>query len=170
MVIIYFVTQHFYRNANRDIKRIDSASKSPLFQHLSATLQGLSILRAFRQENRFTIDMMDKVDNAVSASLHMYMIQKWLAIVLDFLTTCFVFATAALCVGLRDTVTASQAGLVITYAMQLAGTFQLTVRFVADTEAQFTSVERILEYCNPNLDDVAQNGKKVFISQIKTDR
>lgn len=54
MAILFFLAQHYYRNANRDIKRIDSASKSPLFQHLSATLSGLPVLRAFRQEPRFT--------------------------------------------------------------------------------------------------------------------
>ena len=54
MAILFFLAQHYYRNANRDIKRIDSASKSPLFQHLGATLSGLPVLRAFRQEARFS--------------------------------------------------------------------------------------------------------------------
>lgn len=150
---MFLTAQYFYRNANRDIKRIDSASKSPLFQHLSATLQGLSVLRAFRQEPRFANQNLGKVDHAVRSSLQMYMIQRWLGFCLDFITICLVFSTAALCVGLRDTITASQAGLAITYSMQLAGTFQWTVRTVADSEAQMTSVERILEYCNSDLED-----------------
>jgi ABC-type multidrug transport system fused ATPase/permease subunit len=83
----------------------------------------------------------------------MYMIQRWLGFSLDFITTLLVFATAALSVGVRDQITAAQAGLAITYSMQLAGTFQWTVRTVADSEAQMTSVERILEYCNPDLEE-----------------
>jgi ABC-type multidrug transport system fused ATPase/permease subunit len=54
LAVLFFLAQHYYRNANRDIKRIDSASKSPLFQHLTATLSGLPVLRAFRQETRFS--------------------------------------------------------------------------------------------------------------------
>lgn len=163
MAILYLVAQYFYRNANRDIKRIDSASKSPLFQHLSATLQGLSVLRAFRRESNFANQNLGKIDHAVRCSLHMYMIQRWLGFCLDFITILLVFSTAALSVGLRDSITAAQAGLAITYSMQLAGTFQWTVRTIADTEAQMTSVERILEYCNSDLEESTKRKTKVCL-------
>eukprot|EP00026_Physarum_polycephalum_P000482 Phypoly_transcript_00483.p1 GENE.Phypoly_transcript_00483~~Phypoly_transcript_00483.p1 ORF type:complete len:1415 (-),score=265.79 Phypoly_transcript_00483:241-4485(-) len=160
MAILFFLAQHYYRNANRDIKRIDSASKSPLFQHLSATLSGLPVLRAFRQEARFSAYNEVKIDHTVRSGLQMYMIQRWLGFSLDFITTLLVFATAALCVGVRDQITAAQAGLAVTYSMQLAGTFQWTVRTIADSEAQMTSVERILDYCNPDLEEDPKKRKK----------
>ena len=55
--------------------------------------------------------------------------------------------------------------------MQLAGTFQWTVRTVADSEAQMTSVERILDYCNPDLEetDLTKKSKKprtVYIQSL----
>ncbi len=161
MSVMYFLTQYYYRNANRDIKRIDSASRSPLFQHITSTLQGLSILRAFRQEPRFTMTNQSRVDHTIRATLQMYIIQRWLGFCLDFITICLVFSTAALCVGLRDSVTPAQAGLAITYSMTLAGTFQWTVRTIADSEAQLTSVERILQYCNPELEDPSVQNKKI---------
>lgn len=41
------------------------------------------------------------------------MIQRWLGFSLDFITTLLVFATAALSVGVRDEITAAQAGYVL---------------------------------------------------------
>jgi len=48
----------------RQIKRIDSVSKSPIYAFFSETLNGTSSIRAYRQQQRF-IDQSDMlVDNS----------------------------------------------------------------------------------------------------------
>ena len=55
------------------------------------------------------------------------------------LTSVFVLAS-------HGVVPAAFAGLALAYAAQLAGLFQYTVRLSSETEARFTSVERIDAY------------------------
>uniref|UniRef100_A0A8C6TDA5 Si:ch211-221f10.2 n=1 Tax=Neogobius melanostomus TaxID=47308 RepID=A0A8C6TDA5_9GOBI len=64
---------------------------------------------------------------------------RWLAVRLDLISIFLISAYA---------------GLAISYAVQLTGLFQFTVRLLAETEARFTSVERISHYIK-NLDSEA---------------
>jgi ATP-binding cassette, subfamily C (CFTR/MRP), member 10 len=50
----YFHLQRTYRNASREIKRLDAVTRSPLIEHFRDTLQGLDVIQAhgtsFREE------------------------------------------------------------------------------------------------------------------------
>ncbi|EDQ86994.1 uncharacterized protein MONBRDRAFT_21637 [Monosiga brevicollis MX1] len=49
----FFWLVRYFRPTQRHIKRLDNVSRSPLFSHLSATLQGLSTIAAFRKQDDF---------------------------------------------------------------------------------------------------------------------
>lgn len=44
----YYMVQKKYRFSAREVKRLDSITKSPMFQFFSETVQGLETIRAFR--------------------------------------------------------------------------------------------------------------------------
>lgn len=49
----YFVawrSQLYYRPVNRDLQRLESVSRSPIFAQFSETLNGVSTLRAYNQQ------------------------------------------------------------------------------------------------------------------------
>jgi ABC-type multidrug transport system fused ATPase/permease subunit len=48
----YWVSNRYIR-ASRELKRLESVNKSPIFVLFSETLTGLSVIRAFRHESRF---------------------------------------------------------------------------------------------------------------------
>lgn len=60
-----------------------------------------------------------------------------------FFAVCVTSCTALLALFLRGAVDASFAGLALAYAAQLSGIFQYTVRLSTETEARFTSVQRL---------------------------
>ncbi|KAJ3049485.1 hypothetical protein HK102_012496, partial [Quaeritorhiza haematococci] len=51
---VYWVLQKVYRATSRELKRLDSISRSPLYAHFGETMTGLSTIRAYREESRFT--------------------------------------------------------------------------------------------------------------------
>lgn len=51
-----------YLNTSRDLKRMESTSRSPLFSEFSELLDGVVTVRAFSAESRFLTAFFDKVD------------------------------------------------------------------------------------------------------------
>lgn len=50
MAIVMYVFRYVYVSASRNLKRVESISRSPIFAHTNATLQGLSTIKAFKAE------------------------------------------------------------------------------------------------------------------------
>ena len=51
MMIFYFFIQRFFVASMRQLKRLESASKSPIFSHFSESLTGVSSIRAYKVNN-----------------------------------------------------------------------------------------------------------------------
>lgn len=51
MAILLYVFRYLYITTSRNIKRVESISKSPIYAHTNATLQGLPTIRASRAED-----------------------------------------------------------------------------------------------------------------------
>jgi ATP-binding cassette subfamily C (CFTR/MRP) protein 4 len=68
MAIVLFGLRHVYVSTSRNIKRVESISKSPIFAHTNATLQGLSTIRALKAENAVIENFNYYVDHNTSVS------------------------------------------------------------------------------------------------------
>ena len=53
MIVIYIIVQRYFVASMRQLKRLESASKSPIFSHFSESLTGTSSIRAYKAEKRF---------------------------------------------------------------------------------------------------------------------
>ena len=54
LVIVFVVLGMYYVRTTREIKRLEAKSRSPVYSHLSETLQGLTSIQCFKAEERFT--------------------------------------------------------------------------------------------------------------------
>ncbi|KTG04186.1 hypothetical protein cypCar_00016804, partial [Cyprinus carpio] len=95
--------------------------------------------------NRFSRDMDEGaflfIVNRISSCA-----MRWLAVRLDLISISLITTVALLIVFMHGRIPPAYAGLAISYAVQLTGLFQFTVRLLSETEARFTSVERINHY------------------------
>ena len=52
-VVVYWLCMQFYRNTSRELQRLDSISRSPVYTHFSETLNGVDSVRAYKVTGRF---------------------------------------------------------------------------------------------------------------------
>ncbi|CAJ1086990.1 multidrug resistance-associated protein 4 [Xyrichtys novacula] len=146
LLIIFLYLRRYFLQTSRDIKRLESTTRSPVFSHLSSSLQGLWTIRAFRAEDRFQTTFDAHQDLHSEAWFLFLTTSRWFALRLDGLCSIFVTITTFGCLLLRNQLDAGSVGLALTYSVTLMGMFQWGVRQSAEVENMMTSVERVVEY------------------------
>ncbi|XP_063421679.1 multidrug resistance-associated protein 1-like [Mytilus trossulus] len=143
--IFYYFIQRFYIPSSRQLQRLESTSKSPIFNHFSETLSGATSLRAYKAQDRFIQESLYRVDKNISYYFTKIASQRWLGWRLELIGNLIVFA-AALFAVLTPNVEGGVVGLSISYALQITGALNMFVRTSSDLESNVVSVERTKEY------------------------
>uniref|UniRef100_A0A667ZHL7 Cystic fibrosis transmembrane conductance regulator n=1 Tax=Myripristis murdjan TaxID=586833 RepID=A0A667ZHL7_9TELE len=148
LLILFLFVRRYFLQTSRDIKRLEATTRSPVFSHLSSSLQGLWTIRAFGAEESFQKTFDAHQDLHSEAWFLFLTTSRWFAVRLDGLCAIFVTVTAFSCLLLRDRkkLDAGAVGLALSYAITLMGMFQWGVRQSAEVENMMTSVERVVEY------------------------
>uniref|UniRef100_A0A8C4VSD5 Multidrug resistance-associated protein 4 n=1 Tax=Gopherus evgoodei TaxID=1825980 RepID=A0A8C4VSD5_9SAUR len=146
LCILFIFLRRYFLDTARDIKRLESTTRSPVFSHLSTSLQGLWTIRAFRAEQRFQ-KLFDAHQDLHSEAWFLFLTtSRWFAVRLDAICAIFVIVVAFGSLLLAKTLDAGQVGLALSYAITLMGMFQWGVRQSAEVENLMISVERVMEY------------------------
>ncbi|XP_050803051.1 ATP-binding cassette sub-family C member 4 isoform X1 [Gopherus flavomarginatus] len=146
LCILFIFLRRYFLDTARDIKRLESTTRSPVFSHLSTSLQGLWTIRAFKAEQRFQ-KLFDAHQDLHSEAWFLFLTtSRWFAVRLDAICAIFVIVVAFGSLLLAKTLDAGQVGLALSYAITLMGMFQWGVRQSAEVENLMISVERVMEY------------------------
>jgi ABC-type multidrug transport system fused ATPase/permease subunit len=133
-----------YLKTGRDLRRMESNSRSPIFSGFSELLEGIVTVRAFSAEQRFLNDLHDKIDVTTKMWYNFWMTNRWLLLNFDALGGLAVLTTTLL--ALSGYVSAGTAGLCITSAMTFTTSVYWACRFWTALELDLNSVERVVEY------------------------
>lgn len=145
---LYVYYQQYYLKTSRELKRLDSISRSPIFANFQESLSGVSVIRAYGQQNRFMHLNERRVDRNMSAFNPAINANRWLAIRLEFLGSIIILGAAGLAiVTLRSGhLTAGLVGLSVSYSLQITQSLNWIVRMTVEVETNIVCVERVLEY------------------------
>ncbi|XP_070798750.1 ATP-binding cassette sub-family C member 4 [Pituophis catenifer annectens] len=146
LLIVFIFLRRYFLDTSRDIKRLESTTRSPVFSHLSSSLQGLWTIRAFQAQQRFQ-ELFDAHQDLHTEAWFLFLTtSRWFAVRLDAICAIFVIVMAFGSLLLAQTLDAGKVGLALSYAITLTGMFQWGVRQSAEVENLMISVERVMEY------------------------
>jgi len=149
LAFLYLYIQRYYLRTSRELKRLDSVSRSPIYAHFQETLSGISTIRAYRQQSRFSRENEWRVDANLRAYFPSINANRWLAVRLEFLGSVIIFASAGfaiISVSTGSNLSAGLVGLAMSYSLQITGSLNWIVRQTVEVETNIVSVERVLEY------------------------
>uniref|UniRef100_A0A8C9L6Y2 Multidrug resistance-associated protein 1 n=1 Tax=Pavo cristatus TaxID=9049 RepID=A0A8C9L6Y2_PAVCR len=144
--LVYLLVQRFYVATSRQLKRLESVSRSPVYSHFNETLLGVSVIRAFEEQKRFIKQNDVKVDENQKAYYPSIVANRWLAIRLEFVGNCIVLFAALFAVIARNKLSPGLVGLSVSYSLQITAYLNWLVRMTSDLETNIVAVERVKEY------------------------
>lgn len=148
LAILYFYYQQYYLRTSRELKRLDSVSRSPIFANFQESLIGVATIRAYGKEDRFKHLNESRVDKNMRAYNPTINSNRWLAVRLEFLGSIIILGAAGLSILTLKSgrITAGIVGLSVSYALQITQSLNWIIRMSVEVETNIVSVERCLEY------------------------
>ncbi|KNE62477.1 hypothetical protein AMAG_07693 [Allomyces macrogynus ATCC 38327] len=156
VVLMYRSVSQLYLATSRELKRIESTTRSPIYSCFEETAAGTSVIRAFHKHAQFMTRVHKTVDTYHRAYFYLWTSNRWLGTRIDFCANISVLMCGILILMAGNSMSAGTAGLALSWAMPIADVCRLYVRLYALAEMGMNSVERVLEYTQ--IEQEAQGG------------
>ncbi|KAE9547185.1 hypothetical protein FO519_009603, partial [Halicephalobus sp. NKZ332] len=159
----YFQLLRFYISTSRQLKRLESAAKSPIYSHFQESIQGATSIRAYKCVEFFLLESQKKVDNNLASYYPSVVANRWLAVRLELVGNLIVLFSVLLGVLWRDSpgVTPGLIGLSVSYALSITQILNLVVRMTGELETNVVAIERIKEYSETPTEAALETGFKL---------
>ncbi|RFU75401.1 atp-dependent bile acid permease [Trichoderma arundinaceum] len=157
IAILFYAVAAFYLRASRDLKRLESVQRSPLFQQFGETLSGMTTIRAYGDERRFIRDNLAKINTQSRPFIYLWACNRWLAFRADLLGNLVSFFAGVFIIINLGKIDAGAAGISLSYAMNFTENVLWLVRQYGMNEQNMNSMERVKEYL-----DVEQEAEAII--------
>ncbi|KAF8458682.1 P-loop containing nucleoside triphosphate hydrolase protein [Terfezia claveryi] len=146
LTILFFVAASYYRSSAREVKRHEAVLRSVVYAKFGEAITGISTIRAYGLQSRFTSDLHTAIDAMDSAYFITFANQRWLSLRLDMTGNLLIFTTGILVVTSRFSVSPAISGVVLSYILQTAMQTQWMIRQLAEVENAMNATERLHYY------------------------
>jgi ABC-type multidrug transport system fused ATPase/permease subunit len=154
---IYLAVAMFYVHSSRDLKRIESVQRSPLYQAFGETLSGVVTIRAYGDESRFIGENHGRVNTHNRPFVYLWATNRWLAVRADLAGALVAFSAGIFVMRSAGTIDPGAAGLSLSYAITFTEIVLWLVRLYGANEQNMNSVERVKEYVEVDQEARAHN-------------
>uniref|UniRef100_A0A8C7QLI1 Uncharacterized protein n=1 Tax=Oncorhynchus mykiss TaxID=8022 RepID=A0A8C7QLI1_ONCMY len=152
LTFIYVFVQRFYVATSRQLKRLESVTRSPIYSHFSETVTGSSVIRAYGRHDAFVLMSDMKVDDNQKSYYPGIVANRWLGVRIEFIGNCIVLFAALFAVIGKDKLNPGLVGLSVSYALLVTMSLNWMVRMTSDLESNIVAVERVKEYSETKIE------------------
>jgi ABC-type multidrug transport system fused ATPase/permease subunit len=146
-VLIFFIPLKkigfYYKNATRELTRLESISRSPILNNYEQTLSGVKFIRSFNQSSNFTLKNQELIDINSKINYSLNACRAWMGSSIGLITSSilsFIFWAGVL---YGDSLSVGVIGLCLTYMIPLPEELGMWLIDLAAMENNMVSVERV---------------------------
>lgn len=139
------------QSTSREVKRLDSITRSPVYAQFGEALNGLSSIRAYKAYDRMANISGRSMDNNIRFTLVNISSNRWLTIRLETLGGVMIWVIATFAVmqngrAENQVQFASTMGLLLTYTLNITSLLSGVLRQASRAENSLNAVERVGTY------------------------
>lgn len=150
LFVIFNRIRVFYIPSTRELKRLVSTCRSPLFSHLLESVNGVETIRAYGQLGKFTTINNEITNRFIRVHYTMLSCNRWLSMRLQAISAVILYSSSLFILATRGTLhelSSGLAGFVLVNALSISNALSMIIRGWADIETRSVSLERVIEYC-----------------------
>lgn len=151
LLILFYAAYLYYQSTAREVKRLDSVTRSPVYAQFGEAINGFSTIRAYKAYDRMSAINGKSMDNNVRFTLVNMSANRWLGIRLETLGGIMIWFTATFAVmqnqrAENQKAFASTMGLLLSYALNITNLLTAVLRLASLAENSLNAVERVGTY------------------------
>ncbi|XP_075086770.1 ABC transporter C family member 2 isoform X1 [Nicotiana tabacum] len=151
LLVLFYGAYLYYQSTAREVKRLDSISRSPVYAQFGEALNGLATIRAYKAYDRMANINGKSVDNNIRFTLVNMGGNRWLGIRLETVGGLMIWLTATFAVvqngrAENQQAFASTMGLLLSYALNITSLLTAVLRLASLAENSLNAVERVGTY------------------------
>ncbi|GMM44324.1 hypothetical protein DAPK24_008990 [Pichia kluyveri] len=137
---------NYYQSTAREVKRIESTSRSLVFSSFDEVLQGLATIKLYSSDERFINKNTRLINTMNEAYFYTIGVQRWFAMALHGVSASVNLIVGMLSASRAYPISAASSGLLISYIVQLSMQLISFSKSLGQVEQYSSSIERICEY------------------------
>lgn len=145
--ILLFICLYYairYLDGARPVKRLESTTKSPVFEQFGSALSGVATIRGFDKSEGYIKRMYRKVDEYSMATWHLWLFNTLMGWRMSLVGTFFASFVAIL-ILVAPGIDSALAGFALAFALEFSNCVMWTIRLYANVELNMNAAERIVE-------------------------
>ncbi|CAF4787245.1 unnamed protein product, partial [Rotaria sp. Silwood1] len=149
MALVGFVmarVRRLFAPAIQDIKRLESLTRSPIYSHLSSSIQGVIMIRSYGAQQICIQEFSHCLDEHTRVYSIMLAMTRWSALRIESVVAAFIGFLVFSILLTYQSLPISDISLILAYSFTLVGAIQWVIRLTVDVMMQMTSAERVIEY------------------------
>ncbi|KAK4052550.1 hypothetical protein OIO90_004318 [Microbotryomycetes sp. JL221] len=146
IVVIYLRYARLFAKSARELRRLDSISKSPLYSIYGEAVAGVAVIRAFGASKKFMTLMLERCTTNVTFYWYLWSVNRWLSLRFALLSAIVVALTGYVLILEQNKIDAALAGFALTFSLNISTDMLFLVRRYTALELAMVGVERIKEY------------------------
>lgn len=143
LLLLLFFLQKFYLRTSRQMRLLDLEAKSPIFAFFISSFEGLTAIRAYGWTRAAQDANLKRLDESQKPYYLLWMMQRWLALVLDLTIGGLAVLLVGLAVALKDQINPGLLGVALTSVMSIGVSLTMLIQMWTMLETSLGAITRI---------------------------